>query len=104
MRRRPLGTNNGMEPDIRHNADESRYEVVVESTVVGVADYRVVDGVVVFPHTEVHPTMQGRGLAGRLVRAALDDVRETGRAVEARCSFVARFIDDHPEYADLLAA
>lgn len=93
-----------MEPDVRHNPDESRYELYVDSKLVGLADYRVVDDVVVFPHTEVHPAMQGRGLAARLVRAALDDVRETGRGVEARCSFVARFIQDHPEYADLVAA
>lgn len=93
-----------METDVRHNPAESRYELYVDARLVGLADYRVVDGVVVFPHTEVDPDMQGRGLAARLVRAALDDVRETGRAVQPRCSFVARFIDDHPEYADLLAA
>ncbi|MET0729277.1 MAG: GNAT family N-acetyltransferase [Acidimicrobiales bacterium] len=82
----------------------SRYELVMDDKVVGVADYRLDDEVVVFPHTEIAPPMRGRGLGEMLVRAALDDVRESGRQVVARCWFVREFIDDNPEYADLHAA
>jgi predicted GNAT family acetyltransferase len=61
-------------------------------------------GRVVFVHTEVKPEFKGRGLADRLARWALDDVRARGdEKVIARCPFIAGFIGRHPEYGDLLA-
>ena len=91
-------------PEYRHNPDKSRYEVLIDGRVVGLADYHVQGDVVVFPHTEVDPSLRGRGLAAELVRTALDDVRATGRTVVPSCWYVAQFIDEHPEYGDLLAA
>jgi predicted GNAT family acetyltransferase len=57
----------------------------------------------VFPHREIAASMRGRGVAEKLIRA-FDDVRVMQRTVVPRCWFVAQFIDDHPEYRDLLAA
>jgi predicted GNAT family acetyltransferase len=45
----------------------------------------------------------GRGIAGRLVRAALEHARAAGLKVVPRCSYVADYLDKHPEYADLRA-
>jgi predicted GNAT family acetyltransferase len=87
-------------------ADEparSRYELRLDDELVGVADYVVQEGRVVFPHTEILPAHRGRGLAAQLVRYALDDVRRSGRPVVASCWYVADFIDEHPEYRDLVA-
>ena len=47
--------------------------------------------------------MRGQGVGAELVRQALDDVRAGGGLVVPQCWYVARFIDEHPEYADLLA-
>ena len=47
--------------------------------------------------------MRKQGLGAELVRGALDDVRARGSTVLAQCWYVAEFIDQHPEYADLLA-
>jgi uncharacterized protein len=87
----------------RHNPDASRYELFEDGVLVGVADYRLDGQVAVFPHTEVVAPRRGHGLGERLVRFALDDQRRLGHTVIARCWFVAEFIDDHPEYADLRA-
>ena len=86
---------------IRDNADQSRYEVVLDGELVGVADYRVVGDVVVIPHTEISPSRRGQGLAAQLVQYALDDVRAANRRVDPQCWYVADFIAAHPEYADL---
>jgi predicted GNAT family acetyltransferase len=93
-----------MDIEVRDNPQRSRYELLVDSRLAGVAEYRPVGDVLVFPHTEIAPAMQGRGLGDELVRAALDDVRRTGRKVLPRCWFVSHFLREHPEYADLRAA
>ena len=71
---------------------------------VAVADFDDDGGVVVFPHTEVHPGMRGRGMGARLVRGALEDVRARGARIVPACWFVAEFVQTNPEYRDLLAA
>ena len=86
------------------NPDDSRYEGWSEGVLVGLADYRPAgEGVIAIPHTEVDPARQGRGIAGAIVRFALDDLREKGVHVVPSCPYVRRWIDQHPEYADLVA-
>jgi predicted GNAT family acetyltransferase len=52
-------------------------------------------------HTEVPPSLQGRGYAGELARAALEYARQAHLRVIPSCPFVRSYIERHPEYADL---
>jgi predicted GNAT family acetyltransferase len=88
---------------VRRNAERSRYELLVDGEVVGVADYYVDGGTWTFPHTVIAPERRGQGLGAVLVEAALDDVRRAGGRVVPTCWYVAEFIDAHPDYAELLA-
>jgi len=90
--------------DLRDNQDRSRYELSIDGRVVSVADYVVRGDSMIFPHTYTEPAHRGQGLAERVVQMALDDARRAGRTVVPQCWFVAEFIDDHPEYRDLVAA
>jgi uncharacterized protein len=90
--------------DVRNSTDRSRYELLIDGEVIGIADYRIDGDRIVFPHTEIEASRRGHGLGDLLVRGALDDVRTTGRDVVARCWFVREFIEAHDEYADLRAA
>ena len=100
----PAGSEAPGEPWIRDHPPVHRYEILVEGELAGVAVYERRPGRVVFVHTEVAPPFKGRGLADRLARWALDDVRARGdEKVIARCPFIAGFIGRHPEYSDLLA-
>ena len=92
-----------MATNVRNNPARLRYEILLDDRVVGIADYEVVGDTVVFPHTEIELPLRGQGLGAQLVRHALDDVRRTGGKVVAHCWYVAEFIADHPEYADLAA-
>lgn len=67
------------------------------------ADYRELKGgsVIELPHTEVDPSMQGRGLGAVLVKAVLDDLMERDVTVVPSCWYVAAFLDQHPEYERL---
>jgi uncharacterized protein len=83
--------------------EAGRYEARLGGRRVGVAAYHVTDGRVVFPHTEVEPALEGRGIASRLARRALDDARARGLKVVPACSFFHLYIRRNPQDADLLA-
>lgn len=54
-------------------------------------------------HTLVPPELGGRGIAGRLVDALIEDAREQGFKVKPVCSYVVKAFEKHPEWADLAA-
>ena len=90
--------------EVIDNAEASRYELLLNGTRVGLADYAVRDGRMLLPHTEVDPRHGGKGYGQRLVRYVLDDATARGLKVTPACSFVADFIRNHPDYADLVSA
>lgn len=83
--------------------DRQRYEVAVDGEVAGFVQYRHRDGALDLVHTEVLPQFEGRGLAGRLARFALDEAKRHGRKVVPSCSYIARYIERHPELRPLVA-
>ncbi|MCH9668621.1 MAG: N-acetyltransferase [Actinomycetia bacterium] len=83
-------------------AGSDRFSISVDGQRVGFADFIDRDGRRIFPHTEVAPAFQGRGLATILVRQALEATRSTGLKIVPQCWMVAEFIDKNPEFADLL--
>jgi predicted GNAT family acetyltransferase len=89
---------------VRDEPARSRYELVVDGELIGIADYRIEGDEVIFPHTEIDPAHRGKGLGEVLVRGAMEHVRTTGRTVVPRCWFVVEFLELHPEFADLRAA
>lgn len=87
---------------VQHDAGRHLYEVTVEGH-RSVCEYEDVGGRRVFTHTFVPVELRGRGIAEQLVRAALADARAAGLKVVPACSYVARFIERHREFQDLLA-
>ncbi len=82
--------------------DRERYELSIEGAVVGFTAYRTRPGLIAFIHTEVDERLEGRGLAGRLIRFALEDARARGLAVLPFCPFVKGFIERHREFEALV--
>jgi len=64
--------------------------------------YLLAGNKMVIEHTEVPVELEGRGIAGRIVRAELDYARAHKLAVLALCPYAKAFIGRHPEYQDLL--
>ncbi|GAA5532444.1 GNAT family N-acetyltransferase [Deinococcus aluminii] len=87
---------------VTNNEAENRYEIKLNGQVVGIADYQPEGDTLIFTHTEVEEGHEGQGLGSELVQAALDDARSQGLQVVPACQFVAAFIQEHPEYADLV--
>jgi uncharacterized protein len=87
--------------DIVNNRERHRYELAVDGHIAATY-YAIADGVITFIHTEVPPELGGKGIASKLIRGALDQVRAESLKVIAQCPFVKAFIDKHADYQDLL--
>lgn len=90
--------------DVTDNPAAHRYELRVDGVLAALAAYELLPGRIVFTHTETKDGFEGRGLAGRLAAAALDDSRTRNLVVVPRCPYIAEYIRRHPEYEDLTTA
>jgi predicted GNAT family acetyltransferase len=89
-------------PEVKDVPAQSRFEIYVDGERVGLLDYSVNRGTITMPHTEIDPSYGGQGLGGELVKGALDEARSRGLTVRPACSFVRHYIEEHPEYRDLI--
>lgn len=87
---------------IQHNVAQSRFEWT-EDGILSVQDYDLQNGVMTITHTGVPEAIGGRGIAGDLTRTALETATEQGLKVRPMCSYVATYIERHPEYKELVA-
>jgi hypothetical protein len=92
-----------METSVVDVPDRGRFEIRLGDRVVGLASYHVENGTMALPHTEVDPSVGGRGLGSALVAGVLTAARERGLTVLPYCSFVRHYIEQHPEDLDLVA-
>ncbi|MDE2363681.1 MAG: N-acetyltransferase [Hyphomicrobiales bacterium] len=83
--------------EVVDNKGNSRFELDVDGEFV-IAEYRIADGSIFFTHTETPYNLRGRGLAAEVVKAAVESARARGLKVVPRCSYVAHWLKDHPEY------
>jgi predicted GNAT family acetyltransferase len=87
---------------VTDNVARQRYELQVDGNVAFIT-YTKDGHQVSFDHTEVPPELGGRGVGSRLARGALELARGQGLKVVPRCSFIAGFVQRHPEFAALMA-
>ena len=90
--------------DVVRNDQADRYEIHVDGELSGFTAIEVEPDATVMPHTEIDGKFEGRGLSKVLIQRALDDLRSRGDKIVPTCPAVARFINKHPEYADLVTA
>jgi predicted GNAT family acetyltransferase len=88
-------------PSVIHNTSQQHFELRVHDQLAYLS-YTQDGRRVVLDHTYVPDTLRGRGLAGVLARAALEEARGRGWKVVPQCSFVATYIERHPEFEDLV--
>jgi len=87
---------------IANDSGRHRFEATVGAGTAWL-DYRVTPGEIALLHTEVPPSMRDLGMGAKLARTALDFARREKLSVNPVCPFVAKYIERHPEYADLVS-
>lgn len=83
--------------------DANRYELLLDDTRVGLADYSISNDVMTIPHVETDPEHRGKNFAARLMAGVLDDVRAKKLTVRPVCPYAAAYIQRRPDTQDLLA-
>lgn len=89
-------------PEIVHNADHKRFELVLDGEVIGKTYYRADRERRVFFHTEVDEAHQGKGLAGQLIEAAVTETRDAGFRLVPQCPAVDKWLQKHPEFDSIV--
>jgi len=88
----------GNTPQVVDNEAASRFEVSVDGHVAELVYRRHLDRLVLV-HTSVPDELEGRGVGGMLVRAAIARAAQEGLTVVPLCSFARRWLERHPEVA-----
>ena len=84
-------------PPVVDNEAASRFELSIGGHVAELV-YRRRGDRLVLVHTGVHDELEGRGVGGMLVNAAIERAVE-GLTVAPLCPFARRWLERHPEVA-----
>lgn len=85
---------------IHHDTEVRRFATIVDGT-KAYLDYQLDGDVLTITHTWVPEEIGGRGIAGELVRAAVEHARARGLKVDPQCSYADAWLRRHPEFASL---
>ncbi len=88
---------------VAEDVENDRFDLLLDSTRVGLADFYVQGSVLTITHVETDPAYRGRHFAARLMAGILDDLRVRQLTVVPQCPYALAYMRDHPEQADLLA-
>jgi predicted GNAT family acetyltransferase len=82
--------------DIVDNVTEIRLDAVVRGETAELV-YRTNGDRLTIVHTGVPESLNGHGLGGRLVSAAVKKAADNGYTIVAKCPFAASWLRKHPE-------
>ncbi len=86
---------------VNHNMAKNRFEVDLDGK-LAMLIYSTSGNLMLMLHTEVPPAFEGRGIAGKMARAALEYAMEKNYTVRSYCTFTTTYIERHPEYQPML--
>ena len=89
-------------PQVTDNQDRSRFELYLDGRLAEL-QYRRNGKRLVLLHTEVPVQLEGHGLGGKLVTAAIERAAREGMTVVPLCPFARGWLEHHPDTAGLAA-
>ena len=88
----------GPEGDAVHNRERMRFELDIDGHLAHLV-YRRTGDQLILVHTEVPPELEGRGVGGALVMAAIEHASSAGLVVVPQCPFARAWLERHPDVA-----
>ena len=87
---------------ITNNKKEFRFETILEDGEIARLEYRWLRGSMVLMHTIVPASGRKKGVGSELVKFVLDYIWTSNLKVIIYCPFVTKYVNEHPEYQDLI--
>jgi uncharacterized protein len=84
---------------VTDNQDRSRFEIYLDGKLAEL-QYRRNGNRLVLIHTEVPIELEGHGIGGTLVTAAIDRAARDGMTVVPLCPFARSWLERHPDVAN----
>src|SRR6187397_2013030 len=84
--------------EVVNNRERLRFEYSSDGAVAELV-YQLHSGRLRLIHTEVPNELEGRGLGGKLVSAAIDYAEQHGLVVAPYCEFARAWLQRHPDVA-----
>jgi|ADGO01.1.fsa_nt_gi predicted GNAT family acetyltransferase len=89
--------------EVRNNETLQRFELETDAGTAFIA-YSMDGDAVSLDHTEVPDALAGRGIGSALVKGTLELIAARKQKIVPRCSFVAAYLQRHPEYQSLVVS
>jgi len=91
-----------MEYTVIHHLKSKRFEILLDNGQFAFLEYDEINIGLNFTHTFVPSGFEGKGIAAVLVQFGLEYVRKNNLLVMPSCSYVATYIERHPEFKNLV--
>ncbi|GIK65543.1 MAG: N-acetyltransferase [Chloroflexota bacterium] len=86
--------------EVVNDQQAKRFEVKLDDD-VAIVEYQLTGSIITFTHTEVPPTYEGYGIAGKMAKVALEYAKEHNLKVLPLCPYIKAYILRHPEYKSI---
>ena len=96
-----------MSPEIKHKENDKRGMFYMEDDkgITSELTYSKQDnGVLIIDHTQTRSTLEGNGLASKLLKRSVEYARENNFKIDPLCPFAEVQFDLNKEYRDVLAS
>ncbi|MFL5729490.1 MAG: GNAT family N-acetyltransferase [Cytophagaceae bacterium] len=88
--------------NIKHDSKYNKFFTEVAGKESNLSYEKITDNIWDYKLMFVPKNLRGQGIAGRVVDFALNFARKNNIKIKASCSFVQGFIENHPEFRDVL--
>jgi len=88
--------------EVVHNPEKKRFEIQIGDQ-IAMVKYVMGSKEIIFTHTEVPEAFEGRGIAGKMAKSAIEYAKEHGLRIRPMCPYIAEYIKRHPEYHSITA-
>lgn len=83
--------------------EKNRVVYEVDGLILAYVTYPFIeDKIVLINHTVVDPSLQGQGIASKLLELAYKDIKEKGFKAKLSCSYAIKWFSKYPEYGDVV--
>lgn len=87
--------------EVVHNKEKQKFTITLQNKEAYLSYQKPQENIMDFQHTVVPKEFSGQGIAGKLVKAGLEEAQKTNSKVIPTCSYVKGFFDKNPQYQNL---